>query len=125
MIPRIFQALLMVLSYLFKSISTLLSGHGLGRNAFLAKAYLKVAKFLLPDVIDFRGNKICLESPDAMKLAVFGRYSEEYELSLFESMIDSSSVVLDIGANIGLYTITAARTGHENLPSLILLISQA
>ena len=103
----------MVMPYLFKILSRLLSGHGLGRSSFLANAYLKVAKMLLPDVIVFRGNKIYLDSPDAMSLSVFGRYSEEYELSLFESVIDNTSVVLDIGANIGLYTLTAAKHGDK------------
>lgn len=99
----------MVLLYLFKALSRLLAGHGLGGSTLLAGAYLKIAKILLPEIITFRGIKIYLSSPDAMSLAVFGKYNEDYELSLFESMIDNRSVVLDIGANIGLYTLTAAK----------------
>jgi FkbM family methyltransferase len=94
---------------MFRALSRLLSGHGLGKSSILANIYLRVAKRLLPNFIIFRGHKIYLDSPDSMRLYMFGQFSEEYELSLFESEVDKRSVVLDIGANIGLYTLTAAK----------------
>lgn len=49
-----------------------------------------------------------------MSLSIFGKYKDEYFLSLFESEIDNSaSVVLDIGANIGLYTLAAAKRADK------------
>jgi FkbM family methyltransferase len=98
-----------MLSYLFKILSRLLSGHDLGRNGVIASIYVGVAKKLLPDFIFYRGHKILLDSPNSLGLSVFGHYNEEFELSLFEEKISGESVVLDIGANIGLYTLAAAR----------------
>jgi FkbM family methyltransferase len=89
----------------------MLSGHGLGSNSTIASMYLNVAKKLLPDFIFYRGHKIWLDSPNSLGLSVFGRYNEEFELSLFEEEISNESVVLDIGANIGLYSLAAA--GHN------------
>jgi FkbM family methyltransferase len=102
-----------MLQYIFKCLSRLLSGHGLGRSPIVANMYLKLAKRLLPDVITFRGHKIYLDSPDSMRLSINGQYCEEYELSLFESEIDQRSIVLDIGANIGLYTLIAAKHAEK------------
>ena len=99
----------MVLSYLLKAVSRRLSGHGLGRISFLGNMYLQIAKMLLPDTIIYRGHRIYLDSADSVSLSVFGRFNEEYELSLFDSEIDEGSVVLDVGANIGVYTLTAAK----------------
>ncbi|MGH9975783.1 MAG: hypothetical protein ACRD8Z_08100, partial [Nitrososphaeraceae archaeon] len=100
---------MMVLLYLFQAVSRGLSGHGLGRISFLGNMYLQIAKVLLPDVIMYRGHRIYLDSADSVSLSVFGRFNEEYELSLFESEIAEGSVILDVGANIGVYTLTAAK----------------
>jgi FkbM family methyltransferase len=101
------------LSFLFRIVSKVLSGHNLGKNPLVAVIYLKIAKVLLPQVISYKGNKIHLDSPDAMSLSVFGRYYEEYEISLFEQEIENGSVVLDLGANIGLYTLIAAKSASQ------------
>jgi FkbM family methyltransferase len=103
----------LLLSRLFKNISKLLSGYGLGRNRVIASIYFNVAKKLLPEYILFRGNKIHLDSENSIQLAIFGYHTEEYELSVFESQIKSNSVVLDIGANIGIYTLVAARHAQK------------
>jgi hypothetical protein len=89
--------------------SRLLSGYGLGRNSVIANIYFNVAKMLLPNFILFRGSKIYPDSENSIQLAMFGYRSEEYELTVFKSELESSLVVLDIGANIGVYTLTAAR----------------
>lgn len=100
---------MLVISHVFKLLSRSLSGHGLAKNSVIAKFYLGIARGLLPHEINYRGHKIHLDSPDAMGLSVFGKYNEEYELSLFESELGNESIVLDVGANIGLYSLTAAR----------------
>ena len=102
-----------MLSRLFKTMSRLLSGHQLGSNRVVAKLYINTAKALLPDHIVYRGSKILLDAPNSLGLSVYGRYSEEFELSIFEAEICDRSVVLDIGANIGLYTLVAARHAYR------------
>jgi FkbM family methyltransferase len=104
---------IMKFSHLFRFFIKVCSGYGLGKNAFIASMYLRMAKRALPDFVMFKGNKIFLESEDSISFASFGFKSEEYELEIFESEIGSSSVVLDIGASIGLYTLVAARHANE------------
>jgi FkbM family methyltransferase len=98
-----------MIAYLFSKVSRLLAGHGLGRNAVVAWIYVGIAKMILPDFIFYRGHKIWVDSPNSLGLSVFGHYTEEFELSLFENEISKESIVLDVGANIGLYTLAAAR----------------
>lgn len=108
-----YKLIIRTFSFLFRKVSKFLSGHNLGKNRLVATVYLKIAKVLLPKVILYKGYRIHLDSPDAMNLSVFGGYYEEYEMSLFELEIESGSVVLDIGANIGLYTLIAARRASK------------
>jgi FkbM family methyltransferase len=103
----------MIISYLFRFLTRVLAGNGLGRNAFIANTYIRMAKKALPDFILFKENKIFLESENSLNLASFGFKSEEYELLLFESEVSASSVVLDIGASIGLYTLIAAKYANK------------
>jgi FkbM family methyltransferase len=99
----------MIASSLFRFVTRVLAGYGLGKNPFIAFIYIQIAKKALPKFIIFRGNKIFLESENAINFASLGYKREEYELQLFESEMDRSSTVLDIGASIGLYTLIAAK----------------
>jgi FkbM family methyltransferase len=99
----------MVLSSFFRIATKILSGYGLGRNKLFARLYFGLGKRLLPEFIMFNGNKIFLDSENSINLAACGYKSEDYALSLFEAEIETGSVVLDIGANIGLYTLAAAK----------------
>jgi FkbM family methyltransferase len=61
-----------------------------------------------PEVVTVDGHTIRLDATDSLLLGVNGTY-EAAELDLFARSIRSGDTVLDIGAHIGLYTLTAAR----------------
>jgi FkbM family methyltransferase len=103
----------MIINRLFRFFVKRLAGYGLGKFSLIANIYFRVAKKAMPKYILFKDNKIFLESENSIYFATVGYGSEEYELSLFESEILASSVVLDIGASIGLYTLTAAKYAYK------------
>jgi len=60
-------------------------------------------------LIDVQGTKMYVDWAVDSTLLVFGRFSEIYETELFEKSIKPDSIVMDIGANVGWYTLRAAR----------------
>ena len=65
---------------------------------------------MIPAEIDLRGVKIVLNQKDAIVSGnlVLGCY-ETSNLDIFESLLEPGMCVLDIGANIGLYSAVAAK----------------
>ena len=61
-----------------------------------------------PDVVVVDGHTVRLDATDSLLLGENGTY-EAAELELFARSIRPGDTVLDIGAHIGLYTLTAAR----------------
>ena len=61
-----------------------------------------------PEVVVVDGHTVRLDATDSLLLGVNGTY-EAAELELFARSIRPGDTVLDIGAHIGLYTLTAAR----------------
>lgn len=63
-------------------------------------------------LITFRGQKLLLPTKDTTIVPglINGDY-EDYELHVFEKLIESKMIVLDIGANIGVYSLIAAARG--------------
>jgi len=102
-----------VLEILFKKISKSLAGHGFGNNPILAKIYQKIGKTVLPEFIEYDGHKIFLGSEDTVNIATFGYEHEKFELNLFKNSLKEGDVILDLGANIGLYSLSAARIVGE------------
>lgn len=92
------------------------SGHGLrGRFKAIDRAYKSINRKLAPSVAEVHGHAMYLDRDDSMALAVNGLY-EPTETDLILGLIQSGHVVLDIGANIGYYTLLFAGivgdTGH-------------
>lgn len=99
----------MILEFIFKKTSKILTGHGFGNNPILAKIYQKIGKTVLPKFIEYDGHKFFLESEDTVNLATFGYEHEKFELNLFKNSLKKGDIVLDLGANIGLYSLSAAK----------------
>ena len=99
----------MVISRFLKITANKLKGHGFGKSVIVAKLYHYVSKKILPEFVNFNGFKIFLSSEDAINFALFGYENEAYEISLFKSELKIGNMVLDIGANIGLYSLIASK----------------
>lgn len=66
------------------------------------------ANKLKTDFCEIQGHKMFIDSTDAHRLSIYG-FLEPLETELFKKEIKEGEVVLDIGANIGYYTLIAAR----------------
>ncbi|HTC19371.1 MAG TPA: FkbM family methyltransferase [bacterium] len=85
-----------------------IGGHGLGRIKPLRWAYHFLFGLLKPGSVMVQGHRIWLDDKDTLELATHEVY-EPVETGLFKSKIQAGDTVLDIGANIGYYTLMAAR----------------
>ncbi len=57
----------------------------------------------------FRGKKLLVRTKDiSIVPALINQYFEEFELELYEKILQPGMTVLDIGANIGIYSIIAS-----------------
>jgi FkbM family methyltransferase len=100
---------------LYKRLGGFLSRMGLGRIPGARRLYnLLYNKFIKPRglvLLNIQGNKMYVdpgsESIDAV-LLMHGVH-EKYETALFKKMVQDGMVVVDIGANIGYYTLIAAK----------------
>lgn len=66
------------------------------------------ARHLDRHIVDVDGHVVRLDEADSIGVARAGGY-EPYESSLLESLVTPGSTVLDVGANLGLYTLRFAR----------------
>ena len=89
-----------------------LSGHRI-RRFYPAKAVVSLAaSFLKSNFCEVQGHKMFLDSKDCLRLSINGVY-EPLETRLVEQEIEKSDIVLDIGANIGYYTLIFAKLVGE------------
>jgi len=79
------------------------------RELIKSLCYFLVLRLSL-GVVRVKGNKIFLKkhTPGFLRLLFFGVY-EPFETNIFKKQIKKGNIVLDIGANIGYYTLIAAK----------------
>ena len=94
-------------------IINLISGKGLGNINVLSKIYYIIYNYLNPKkiiLIRFKNKKLFVNSNDPVitpSLFLNGTY-EPFETKIFMNLIKENDILLDIGANIGYYSIIAA-----------------
>jgi FkbM family methyltransferase len=93
---------------LLKRIARLAGGSGLGRVKPIRLIYDSVFGLLKPKSVMVQGHRMWLDDKDTLELATNEIY-EPLETALFKRELKPGQVVLDIGANIGYYTLLAAR----------------
>jgi FkbM family methyltransferase len=99
---------------LLKSAYKILGGSKItGKLKFLQKPYFLILKTLRPEFVQVGSHTIYLDEMDALKLSFFGEYDIN-ETKLIEDSLLPGNVVLDIGANIGYYSLTAAKIVGDN-----------
>jgi len=94
-----------------EQIKNLFLGYRLGKKMpFLITLYTSTFNTLKPNKIKIFDHWLMLNPKDKVmsnELAIKGTF-EEFEVSLFSSLIKSGFTVFDIGANVGYYTLLAA-----------------
>ena len=94
---------------LFRRFAKSISGHGLREKSKLIDRVFQIFnKGLSPNVTQILDHKMFLDAGDSMGLSVHGIYEPE-ETRLIQSLVRPGAAILDLGANIGYYTLLLAR----------------
>jgi FkbM family methyltransferase len=102
------KMLLSIYQYCFK----MLIGSGIGRFAFVRGANNFLVKSFKQTYAEVQGHKMFLDATDSLSLSVNGIY-EPFETELLHRLVKPGETVIDIGANIGYYTLILARLVGE------------
>lgn len=98
----------------FRSTARVFSGHGLrDRFPLVDRIYKRVNRGLVPRTAQVHGYTMYLDQDDSMGLALDGVY-EARETELVSRLIRPGFVVLDLGANIGYYSLLFAKLVGPN-----------
>ncbi len=93
---------------LLKEVQRLFGGSGLGRVRPLRWLYDRAYRLLKPRRVKVQGHLLWLDETDSLELATREVY-EPLETALLKKELRSGQVFVDVGANIGYYTLLAAR----------------
>ena len=97
-----------VARWLYARGMDLLRGTGIGKYRLVRRFNEFVVARLKSSSVVVDGHSMVLDPNDSLRLSVLGVY-EPVETALMKKEIKPGDVVLDIGANIGYYTLLAAR----------------
>ena len=97
----------------FRRLVAKVSGYGFRRYLpGVNLIYKKLNKFLSPVSVNVQGHIMFLDDDDSLGLAVHGEY-ETAETKIIQEQVSLGQIVLDIGANIGYFTLNFARLVGE------------
>jgi len=93
---------------IYKAAEVVFGGYGIGKFYPIRIAHAFFLKQMKLNFIIVQGHKMFLDSKDSLNLSLNGTY-EEFETELFKKEIKESDIILDIGANIGYFTLIFAQ----------------
>lgn len=97
-----------ILKKIFKKTESMLSGKGLEKYYLIRVGYKFLRSNLKSDYVEIDGNKMFLDEFDSLRLSINEIY-EEYETEFLKKIIKNGNIVLDVGANIGYWTLIFAK----------------
>lgn len=92
---------------LYRRVFRLFFGTRIGEFPPLAWLHAKIMGSLQPPSVLVDGHRLCLDAGDSLNLSLLDRH-EAAELALARGELGPGDVALDLGANIGVYTLTLA-----------------
>ncbi|MBS3056121.1 MAG: FkbM family methyltransferase [Candidatus Aenigmarchaeota archaeon] len=97
-----------MIALIYRKVSRVLSGHGIGNNKMLLAIDTKIKQKILngkpPEKVSFQGHVLFIGKKDEMGLSV-NEFYEGSTTALIRNTLRSGDIAVDIGANIGYFTI--------------------
>lgn len=91
-----------------KFIKKMSQGHGFGKNPIIKKFLKNIEGNLKTEFAEIQGSKMFLDPGDSLNLSINGVYGE-LDTKIVREQIKEGDIVIDVGANIGYYTLIFAQ----------------
>ena len=91
-----------------KSIQKMSKGRGFGKNPIVKKILKNIEVNLKTEFAELQGSKMFLDLGDSLNLSINGVYGE-LDTKIIREEIHEGDIVVDVGANIGYYTLIFAQ----------------
>ena len=79
-------------------------GHGFAKNPIIKKILKNIEGNLKIEFAEVQGSKMFLDPGDSLNLSINGVYGE-LDTQIIREQIKEGDIVIDVGANIGYYTL--------------------